>query len=262
MKPKKRRVFLWILVALLIGIAVFAYTQRGNLKALYLSLRCSEEYLAALQEQQLQELIEDLGLDPEALAPSTPDASGPNDPGAPSDSGDPAGAAGPSEASASEGSSVGASDNAKSTSSLSPEAIASLVPSPGKPAKEPAATGANDKLPSDVVKITNSFYSLQSQYLGKIEGIKASAMAKFDALPKAEQTDAKRISIVRAGISQLYSLESQCDSRVASLVSELRAALRKNGMDESLARRVEYYYATQKGLIKAEYMRKYTKYLK
>ncbi|MBR2977734.1 MAG: hypothetical protein IKC50_05620 [Oscillospiraceae bacterium] len=68
--------------------------------------------------------------------------------------------------------------------------------------------------------------------------------------------------MVKATLSQAIALEDQCDSRVASIIRELRTTLKKHGMDDSVADNAEHYYATQKGLVKAEYMRKYNKYLK
>ena len=94
MKLKRRRLIILIAVfVLLIGIAVLCYTQQGNLQALLLSMRYSEEELATLQEQSLADLLEEYGLDPlpqmseetaassdepgretEALTPNTEDA--------------------------------------------------------------------------------------------------------------------------------------------------------------------------------------------
>ena len=250
MKRRRRLVALIIAAVLLIGIAVFAYVQRSNLKALLMSIKYSEDDLQSLQNDVRQELIEKFGLNPEVLEQidsQTPSFSG-SDPGSskidlpdlPDLSDDP---------------------QNKDSADLPDEKTdtATVLPSGnGKKSELPKT----DKLPKDVQKLIYSLYSLQSQYLGRLDGIRAAAIAQYEALPDSDKGTSAQISIAKAGVSQAMSLEGQCDGRVASLIREIRAALRKHGLDESIAGSVEDYYATQKGLVKAEYMRKYNKYLK
>lgn len=113
----------------------------------------------------------------------------------------------------------------------------------------------------EVEKILARFYALQSSYVSQIEGIKDSAYAQYEALPQSKRGTSDKIRIGRAAVAQATSLENQCDAQVASLVSELRAALKKANMAPSLASEVEYYYASQKSYLKASYMSKFSKYL-
>ena len=131
-----------------------------------------------------------------------------------------------------------------------------------EPLQKEAHKDPSKALPQDVQKLVYSLHSLQSQYIGKLDGLAASTRTRFDALPSEKRNGSTRASMVKATLSQAIALEDQCDSRVASIIRELRTTLKKHGMDDSVADNAEHYYATQKGLVKAEYMRKYNKYLK
>lgn len=248
MKHRRRHVVPIVIAVLLFGIAVFAYIQRSNLNALIMSMRYSEEDLQSLQNQATQELIEKFNLNPEVLEQI--DASTPSPADSSADSAD----AFLPEAIQDQF----AEQSNRSTDKDELDSKIELSPDNGK---DPVLA-ETDSFPKDVQKIVYSFYSLQSQYIGRLDGIRAAAVARYKALPESEKGASAKVSIAKSGVSQAMSLESQCDGRVASLLSELRASLRKHSLEESLADSVENYYSTQKGLLKAEYMRKYNKYLK
>jgi len=247
MKHRRRRLIVLysVLAALLVGFAAFAYVQRSNLRALVMSLRYSEDELLTLQEQSASDLLEQLGLTADPITQSGVDTN--------------ASSVSPSE-------SIAAPPEEHDDTFPHPDSTepSDIVQSTGSDETEAKSEQKPDgeALPKDVQNLVYSLYSLQSQYSGKIDGIRASTLAQFNALPPEKKTASNRLSIVKSGVSQALSLEKQCDGRVASIVRELRAALKKNGLDDSLADRAENYYATQKGLVKAEYMRKYNKYLK
>lgn len=245
MKHRRRHVVPIVIAVLLFGIAVFAYIQRSNLNALIMSMRYSEEDLQSLQNQATQELIEKFNLNPEVLEQI--DASTPS----------------PADSSADAFLPEAIQDQfaEQSNRSTDKDELDSKIELSPDNGKDPVLA-ETDSFPKDVQKIVYSFYSLQSQYIGRLDGIRAAAVARYKALPESEKGASAKVSIAKSGVSQAMSLESQCDGRVASLLSELRASLRKHSLEESLADSVENYYSTQKGLLKAEYMRKYNKYLK
>lgn len=269
MNHRRRRliVLFSVIAALLIGLSTLAYMQRGNLRALLMSIQYSDEELIALQEQSLKELFEKYGLDPlpqtavneiispdktsggsEALVTEAEDASLL-----------PGSAESPNEAPITE-------PEQNATDSVHPEQSVT-TPKDGQqnhaePSSRDTQKSQTSVLPKDVQKLVYSLYSLQSQYIGKLEGIASSTRTRFDALPSEKRNSSMRATMVKATLSQAISLEGQCDERVASILSEMRTVLKKHGMDDTVADNAENYYATQKSLLKAEYMRKYNKYLK
>lgn len=252
MKQKRRRsrIPILVLAVLLIGLAVTAYVQRNNLHAFLMSMQYSEEELIALQEQHLKDLLTEYDLD---IVPRTDDESDSAVVVSPGDNTAP-------EPDVKEPVPPGSED----TQDPLPESEAETTGQQNRPETTSKDTQKSPAkaLPKDVQDLVYSLYSLQSQYIGKLDGIAASTRTRFDALPSEKRNGTTRASMVRATLSQAISLESQCDGRVASIIRELRAALKKHGMDDSVADNAEHYYATQKGLLKAEYMRKYNKYLK
>ncbi|MBR2978172.1 MAG: hypothetical protein IKC50_07885 [Oscillospiraceae bacterium] len=269
MKQRQRRLVVIgsVLAALLIGLVVTAYTQRNNLQAFLLSMRYSEEELAALQEQSLKDLLDKYGLDPipqnTAEVVDTTDVPSDDTPALPTESSEAPTIPNSAEAADPPANSIRENNNE--------ETIRQDRPAP--PSKGAAETrneappqdahkDPSKALPQDVQKLVYSLHSLQSQYIGKLDGLAASTRTRFDALPSEKRNGSTRASMVKATLSQAIALEDQCDSRVASIIRELRTTLKKHGMDDSVADNAEHYYATQKGLLKAEYMRKYNKYLK
>ncbi|MBR2366928.1 MAG: hypothetical protein IKA78_07165 [Oscillospiraceae bacterium] len=267
MKQRQRRLVVIgsVLAALLIGLVVTAYTQRNNLQAFLMSMRYSEEELAALQEQSLKELLAKYGLDP--IPQNTDEVISTTD--------DPSAGMPPLSTESSDAPlPPGSVETAESTADSEDSNENPIRQAGGKhppkgaeqtrdePLQKEAHKDPSKALPQDVQKLVYSLHSLQSQYIGKLDGLAASTRTRFDALPSEKRNGSTRASMVKATLSQAIALEDQCDSRVASIIRELRTTLKKHGMDDSVADNAEHYYATQKGLVKAEYMRKYNKYLK
>jgi len=65
----------------------------------------------------------------------------------------------------------------------------------------------------------------------------------------------------REAVAEATALEAECDAQFNALLRELRAALAANGLDQSLASSVRQYYASEKSLLKAQYLSKYKEYL-
>lgn len=109
---------------------------------------------------------------------------------------------------------------------------------------------------ADVQRQIARMYALKAQYMGQIEGVVASIKAQYNALPASERTASAKQKLISSGLSQVSSLEGQCDSQVAAVVSDLRAALVKAGQDTSIADQVQAAYSREKSLKKAYYASK------
>lgn len=133
-----------------------------------------------------------------------------------------------------------------------------------KTSGKPTASKPSDQVQrdtSEVEAILARFYSMKSSYVSQLDGIRSSASAEYRALPKEKKGTDAIIRIGRSAIGRASALESECDAKVTALLAELRDALQKAGMDQSLANDVKYHYASEKSLLKAQLMSKYKKYL-
>lgn len=132
-------------------------------------------------------------------------------------------------------------------------------PKKDDPQKKPKSNPKKDT--SEVEAIMARFYALQSSFVGQLEGLKNSTIASYKAIPVGQRSVQKRAAMGRSAIAQATALEGQCDAQVASLLTELSAALRRAGMSQDLVSDVRYYYASQKSCLKASYMSQFSKYL-
>lgn len=241
-----------ILGILVCGAGVLCITQWDNIKAVYMGLKYSEDELTQMQTDSKKHFEEISGIDLSKVEEMSkyinPDGT-------------------PIEASQ-EGSSAEedpSSPAAAKPSSGQDKPSASEDPNPPA-SKDPAGDGKKpDAKPvrdtSEVEAVMAKFYALQSSFVGQLESLKNSTVSAYKAIPVGQRTIQKRAAMGKAAISQATALESQCDAQMNALLDELSGALKRAGMSQELISDVRYYYASEKGYMKASYMNQFSKYL-
>lgn len=110
---------------------------------------------------------------------------------------------------------------------------------------------AVDKLIGDkVIEI----YSLKAYYLGQLGQLEAAVKSDYTALPESKRNIVGKKELVSKYMGRATSLMSQCDSRVESVLSELKSGLDSYGADTSIIKRIRSAYENEKTLKKAYYM--------
>ena len=110
---------------------------------------------------------------------------------------------------------------------------------------------AVDKLIGDkVIEI----YSLKAYYLGQLGQLEAAVKSDYSALPESKRNIVGKKELVSKYMGRATSLMSQCDSRVESVLSELKSGLDSYGADTSIIKRIRSAYENEKALKKAYYM--------
>ena len=110
---------------------------------------------------------------------------------------------------------------------------------------------AVDKLIGDkVIEI----YSLKAYYLGQLGQLEAAVKSDYYALPESKRNIVGKKELVSKYMGRATSLMGQCDSRVESVLSELKSGLDSYGADTSIIKRIRSAYENEKALKKAYYM--------
>lgn len=255
MKRILKIVLLSLLALIIIGAAIICITQWDNIQAAIIGIKYDEEEIDQMQVDSKIDFAEKTGIDLDAIeamaATITPEG----------DIIDPAsGKSTVPEGSSPQDVEFPSLSEANDPSTEKPQESDSL---PGQKPIMPQnpTSNAQGRDTSKVEAILARFYALRNSYTAQLEGIRSDAYAQYKALPKEERGTAAKIRLGKAAVARATALESQCDAKVNALLKELRAALKEAGMSEELVNDVRYYYASEKSLLKAQYMSKYKKYL-
>jgi len=120
--------------------------------------------------------------------------------------------------------------------------------------------GSNDN--SKVDDIISRMYVLRSEYLGALSSLEAEARGAGKSIPKKQRTISKKLELMETYTGRAAALESQCNAKMESLISELEAELKRTGGDMSLISEVRSAYEAEKAAKKSQLLGKYGKYLK
>ena len=106
-------------------------------------------------------------------------------------------------------------------------------------------------------EIIAKIYLLRAEYLNKIDALIASGKATISSIPKEEFTLSKKMSVLNMYKSKGSALESDCDSRMEGLLSELRDELENLGESTDVVSDIRTVYNEQKHLKKEELLNTY-----
>ena len=106
-------------------------------------------------------------------------------------------------------------------------------------------------------ELINRMYVLRSNYISQIDGLVSLMKSEYSKLPAEQRTTSAKQSIASKYVSQIDSMERQCDAQVKAVVDELRQLLKSNGEDTSLADTIWQTYLSEKENTKAYYISTY-----
>lgn len=226
-----RRTIAIVVVVLVLGLAWFAYTQRNNLKALYLAMTTDAETLQQRQEEQDQkrdEILQQYGLTVPDVSQMGEDTSG-------EDQSDPTATPG-AEESPSAGESTEPTQTPTQTPSSNPD------------------QNSQEAMKAQLQTYVNQLYQVEARYRAYIDGIVASAKQEFAALPKEQKNSDNKMKIVRAKVGTLMAQENACDAEVEAILSNMQAVLKQYGQSTELVDEIRLYYEDSKATWKAAKM--------
>lgn len=132
--------------------------------------------------------------------------------------------------------------------------------SSGNSSKPSGSASSAQKQPepyeAEVKALILQLYSVKARAEGGLNSCIAEAKAEFKALPEAQQTQSKKLSIVFSKSKRLYDLQASCDKEVESIVSQMRKVLTENGQSTALADQAMASYQSQKSAMYSSLMAK------
>ena len=123
---------------------------------------------------------------------------------------------------------------------------------------EQAVANAKDK-DRIISQYMSDLYRLQNEYTAKAEATIAQGASYYESIKKHPQDAAARASTITKFTSVVRNLEKECDSKVESVIKNMRADLTAIGADTSIIESVRATYANEKQLKLSYYANKYLK---
>jgi hypothetical protein len=216
---RARKIIIGILIAILVIISAVLFWQRENLRlALDVIQHSEEELIKKLNKSKdkVNGLMTDYGLEP-VYTDENPD-------------GEPA--AGSNE-----------------------EPPASPSPSPS-PAQKNNANTAAETASEIVSRYVSQMQALKGGYLGQLDSLMSRAVADYVALPKENRGKGAIQAIAQKYIGTAYSLQSNCDAQVNSVLSSLERELKAVNADTAIVSAMRSAYQNEKSAKIAYYMGK------
>ncbi len=122
--------------------------------------------------------------------------------------------------------------------------------------KQKESTSSNPTATPSInsAKYITSLYNLKSEYIGILDGMVESAVNEFRALSKKDRTYSKQLQIGASYMTKAMALESECDKKVAEIVSALEKQLKADGKSTSIIAVINNAYNSEKTLKRAYYL--------
>ena len=150
-----------------------------------------------------------------------------------------------SASSTSSGSTASASNAARSGSGSS---ASSSAPAASSKAEEPYE--------AEVKALLKQLYATKARAEAELNACVEGAKTEYHSLPEYQQTQARKVSIVLARSSKLYSMQAAYDKEVEGIVNQMREVLTANGQSTALADQAMASYKAQKSATYSEMMAK------
>ncbi len=103
----------------------------------------------------------------------------------------------------------------------------------------------------------SALYTMEAEYLGRIEGLLSSAISEYKAKRTGTNNRSLQLSIGAAYTGKLTALEAECDGKVSALLSQMESELTAIGSDTTIVNTIRSAYAGEKTTKRAYYMSKY-----
>lgn len=243
---KRTKILFIILIVLVLPIGGIAYWQRQNIQALLEASRYSKEELATQideQKAQVESILSEYGLqdlndltfvEEEAIRKG--------------------------ELTVDE-----VQQQLKQETQITEQ---NTAPSPSLPSN-PMSTPDSSKTPSApttpsennisssqalVKTALSNLYALKAEYLGELGALESAAKGEYFALPTNERKGSRAKKLLTKYMSLGLAAESECDAKVASLLSQLRQDLKAINASTSIVSTIQDSYEQEKTLKKAYYL--------
>ena len=231
----KQRWILGVAGCLLLVLVVvggwFGWTQRNNIRALYLAMTQDQNTLTQMQEEQdrqQEELLNQYGLTKPDTSQLQQEQSVETDPSSEQSDNQTGGQTGTSGAS-------------------------------GGQTGESSQTGTSEKTDAEKAQAeiqgyVNQLYQVEDKFLARLDEIIAQTKQEYKDLPAAQRTQKKKISLVQSKMSILLAEESKCDAEVEAILANIQATQKKYGQSNDLVSQIRAYYEDSKANWKAAKM--------
>lgn len=162
--------------------------------------------------------------------------------------------------SASSGKKQGTASSAGSASSGSTASASSAASSGSGSTASSSAPAASSKAEepyeAEVKALLKQLYATKARAEAELNACVEGAKTEYHSLPEYQQTQARKVSIVLARSSKLYSMQAAYDKEVEGIVNQMREVLTANGQSTALADQAMASYKAQKSATYSEMMAK------
>lgn len=141
--------------------------------------------------------------------------------------------------------------DSEAPSAAQPKEEPSSQPSPGQ-----TVVKKNDKEKENSIikRYTAELYSMKAYYIGQLSQIEGRARSEFSAMTPAEKKNLSKAAFVGKYAGYATSLLGECDSRVNSLLSQMKSELSAVGGDMAIISTIRQAYESEKAARKAYYL--------
>ncbi len=105
-----------------------------------------------------------------------------------------------------------------------------------------------------IKRYTAELYSMKAYYIGQLSQIEGRARSEFSAMTPAEKKNLSKAAFVGKYAGYATSLLGECDSRVNSLLANMKSELSEVGGDMSIIPTIRQAYESEKAARKAYYL--------
>lgn len=112
---------------------------------------------------------------------------------------------------------------------------------------------------SGISNLIAQLYVLKSSYISKLDGLEAEAKSEYAKTPAEQRTSTWKGSMVSKYSARVSAWESECDTKVEGIISQIKEELSKTGGDMSVIDTIRSTYENEKQIKKAQYLNTYLK---
>lgn len=264
---KKTKIILIILALVIVGLSAVVWWQYGNIKAIYYGLKYSSEDIDSRMAHTHDDVKKYLESNPQyKVRPTEPVEEELHKEGMITDGELTDMIMGETSVEEVFGTQIELSEEKKLTITDSGQILdkdsAEKLKTEAKKEKEEQGISEKDEKDS---KVDNSqkiseyvaqLYVLKSNFVSRLEGLYNQAISDYMAMTPEQRKSNGKTTIANKYYSSAASMEAECDSKVSSILSELKILLSEQGSDMTLVDRIKMSYYEEKSLKKAYYVNK------
>ncbi len=120
--------------------------------------------------------------------------------------------------------------------------------------EKPEKDGKKNDESAIIKKYTAQFYSMKAYYMGQLSQIESKAKAEYTSLSTEEKKNLSKAAFVGKYASYALNLQSECDSKVDSLLKDMKKELKEAGADTGIITTIKEAYEAEKTARKAYYL--------